>query len=674
MKKYIFIAILLLAALQLGAREVHNLNYNWRFFSNEDDKEQNVNIPHMWNFDALGGDQNYYRGLCNYQKDVTVPESWKGKRVFLRGYGANSVVNLLVNSKFVGEHRGGYNSFTWEITDLLDYGKRNFLWLMVNNSPRTDVLPIAGDANSYGGIFRDVELIVTGNDIISLTDNSSDGVYIVQKEVTPEKVDAEVMVMVNGRGDKNNLTASFSVYDNMGGEVAHGQQKFKMDEGNTTSLNMPFSIDEPHLWNGTKAPYMYDVAVRIGDGDRIVDSVRVSTGFRKVDVDTLGNFRLNGEPYKTKGVIVHHDRAMVGNALTVEQVIEDFNFIREIGANIVRVAGVAHHPYFYELCDRYGIMVLSDFPLVGPVRRTDRSFINSQFFLENAKQQAAEIASQQFNHPSVVMWGLFSDVRFSGEDPEAFIAELNSAVKQHDPSRLTVATSNQDGNTNMIPDLIIWDHHFGWREGMPADIAVWQKQMHQKWSNLRSAVSYAAGASVNHQSDSLRRPSFQGNWHPERWQTYVHEVYFENLAPDNLFWAIFAGNLFDYGATIRRWGEGNGINDCGLVTFDRKTRKDAFYFYKANWNTTEPFVYIAERRWTVRNNAVQQIKVYTNRPEATLSVNGVSQGVGKAERGTIVWKDVKLREGVNLVEVNSGDLVDAVRITVNSGILPFSTR
>lgn len=674
MKKLPFLLALLLAAPGLGAREVHNLNYNWRFFSNRDDREQNVNIPHMWNFDALGGERDYYRGLGNYQKDINVPSDWRDKRVFLRGYGANSVSNLLVNSKHVGEHRGGFNAFTYEITDYLDYGKRNFLWLMVNNAPRTDVLPIAGDANSYGGLFRDVELIVTGNEAISLTDYSSSGVYIVQESVTPEKVEAEAVVMVNGRRNKNNLTASFTVYDGSGAAVAEGQHKFKLNDRNTTTVRMPFSIEEPRLWNGTLAPHMYEVAVRIADGGKITDSVRVATGFRKIDIDSKGNFKLNGEPYKLKGVVVHQDRAMVGTALTVYQVKEDFDFVKEMGANIVRVAGVAHHPYFYEFCDRAGIMVVSDFPLVGPVRRTDRSFLNSPYFLENARQQALETIAQQFNHPSVIAWGLFSDIRFSGEDPQPFVTELNALAKKNDPSRFTAATSNQDGNTNMIPDLIIWDHHLGWREGQPEDIAVWQKQMHSQWGNLRSAVSYASGASIYHQSDSLRRPLYLGNWHPERWQTHFHEVYYDNLAPDNLFWAIFVGNMFDYGATIRTWGEGNGINDCGLVTFNRKYRKDAFYFYKANWNTTEPFVYIAERRWAVRDSKQQQIKVYTNQPEAVLFVNGVAHGTGKAERGRIIWKNVGLREGLNTIGVNSGELTDAVEIMVRSGQLPFSGR
>ncbi len=666
MKKYLLMVFCLLAAARIDAREVYNLNNNWRFFSNEDDREQIVNLPHMWNFDALGGERDYYRGLCNYQKDIVIPSSWKGKRVFLRCYGANSVANLLVNSKHVGEHQGGFTAFTYEVTDFIDYGRRNFFWLMVNNAPRTDVLPIAGDANSYGGIFRDVELIVTEKEVVSLTSDSSPGVYVVQKTVTKEKVEGDIAVHVNGLGDNGNIVASFSVYDNLGNEVAQGQHKLKLTGRNTTTVMMPFSIDNPNLWNGTKAPYMYGVAVRIMNGTRVTDSVRVATGFRKIEVDNRGNVKLNGEPYKLKGVVLHQDRAMVGTALTMYQVMEDFNFVKEIGANIVRVAGVAHHPYFYELCDRAGIMVWSDFPLVGPARRTDRSFLNSWHFLNNARKQADEIVAQQYNHPSVVMWGLFSDIRFRGEDPEPFIKELNDAVKLKDASRLTVANSNQDGNVNMIPDLIVWDHHFGWREGMPSDIAVWQKQLHSQWAHLKSGVSYAAGASIYHQSDSLRRPDYLGRWHPERWQTYVHEEYYKNLAPDNLLWGVFVGNLFDYGATIRSWGEGNGINDCGLVTFDRKYRKDAFYLYKANWNTADPFVYIAERRWKVRESKTQQIKVYTNQPEAVLSVNGVSYGASKASGGIVRWNNVKLQEGVNEIGVRSGELVDATRIVVSA--------
>lgn len=665
MKKSLLIISCLFFAVQLVAREVYEINRNWRFFSNEDDAEQRVNLPHMWNYDALGGERDYYRGLGNYQKDINIPAVWKGKRVFLRGYGANSVSDLLVNSKHVGEHKGGYTAFTYEITDYLEYGRRNFLWLMVNNAPRMDVLPISGDANSYGGLFRDVELIVTERNAVSLTDHSSDGVYILQKSVTPQRVEAEAMIKVDGVEDKG-LTASLSVYDQNGRLVADGQHRFRISGDEDATVKIPFSIDGPTLWHGTQNPYMYSVSVRISDGARITDSLRIMTGFRKVEADTRGNFKLNGEPYKLKGVVLHQDRAMTGSAITPYQVLEDFEFVREIGANIVRVAGVAHHPYFYELCDRYGIMVWSDFPLVGPIRRTDRSFVNSEPFLDNLRTQAMETMAQQYNHPSVVMWGLFSNIRFRGEDPTVFLTNLNSTVKKDDPARLTVASSNQDGNVNMIPDLIVWDHHFGWQEGLPSDISKWQRQLHNDWTNFRSGVSYAAGASIYHQEDSLNRPDYLGNWHPERWQTHFHEVYYNNLVSDRLLWGIFVGNLFDYGAAMRTWGEGNGINDCGLVTFDRKYRKDAFYFYKANWNNTEPFVYIAERRWSRRNSRVQKIKVYTNQPDVTLVVNGTVRGTVKTGNGVCVWENVELKEGMNIIGARNGDVTDMTLIDIRS--------
>ena len=674
MKKWLLVISAVLFVCHVSGREVYNINRNWRFFSNEDDKEQVVNLPHTWNSDALGGAKDYYRGIGNYQKDIMIPADWKGKRVFLRGYGANTSSHLLVNSKFVGHHEGGYTAFTYEITDFLEYGRRNFLWIMVNNSPRTDLLPIAGDANSYGGLFRDVELIVTGNDIVSLTDNSSDGIYIVQKNVEPDHVEAEARVIVDGPKANNNMMAKLDVIAADGMVVTSEQHKFKLPENTPASFRIPFSIDNPNLWNGPDNPYMYDIKVRIESDDVVLDSVTVSTGFRKVEMDSSGNFKLNGKPYKLRGVVLHQDRAMVGSALTPYQVEEDFDFVREIGANIVRIAGVAHHPYFYDLCDRAGIMVWSDFPIVGPARRTDRSFINSESFADNAFLQADEIMAQQFNHPSVVMWGLFSDLRFRGEDPSQFVDSLNESTKKEDPSRMTVAASNDDGDINMIPDLIVWDHHFGWREGQPSDISLWQRQMHSKWSNLRSGVSYTAGASIYHQDDTLSRPDYMGNWHPERWQTYLHEIYYKSLEPDSLFWGIFAGNLFDYGAAMRTWGDGNGINDCGLVTFDRKYRKDAFYLYKANWNSSDPFVYITERRWNRRSTNKQQIKVYTNQNEVTLFVNGEDKGVMQPAGGIAIWNDVELKNGKNKIEVRSGDLYDSADIVVDSSKLKYNIQ
>ena len=665
MKRSVILWLLLLS-IQASGREVFNINRGWKFFSNSEvtsDAATTVNLPHTWNRDALGGKRDYFRGIGNYLKHINIPEEWRGRRVFLKCYGANSVATVLINSRHAGEHRGGYTSFTYEITDYLNFGRDNLFWIIVNNSPQSDVLPTAGDANSYGGLFRDVELIVTGEEIVSVTDYATDGIYVAQKRVSRDQVEAEASVKVVGVRDEV-VMAELAVFTDEMDTVAHGDARVKLNGRMPSTAHIPFSIGNPVLWDGVNNPFLYNVGVKILKDDVVTDSVVVKTGFRYFSVDPQQGFMLNGIPYPIKGAVVHQDRALMGTAIVPYQVKEDFDLIRGMGVNMVRVADVVHNPEFYELCDKYGILVWSDFPLVGAAYLTDKGFLDTQAFCDNGKQQALEIIRQQYNHPSVVMWGIFSKLSMRGDNPSDYIVELNSLAKREDPSRLTVATSNEDGDINFITDLVVWSHFFGWREGLPEDINIWRNQFRANWKDMLSGVTYEAGGSIFHQEDSLYRPSFRGNWHPERWQTHLHEVYFNSLKGDSLFWGLFVSNMFDYGAAGHAWGEGKGINDYGMVTFDRKYCKDAYYFYKANWNTTDPFVYISERRWDKRRQRNQNVRVYSNQDEVELFVNGISQGRHTGTNGLFLWENVLFDDGENVLEVRSGDSYDRVVIEI----------
>lgn len=669
MKKHIIAVLLFIAALPAVGREVYNLNNGWKFFTGRattSDNAKTVTLPHTWNSDATAGNDDYYRGVGNYLREVDVPAEWDGQRVFLKGYGANSVATLFVNGRLAGEHCGGYTAFCFEITDLLRTGAKNYFRIVVNNSPQLDVLPTAGDQNVYGGLFRDVELIVTGQDVISLTENASDGVYIRQKKVTSERVEAEAGVRIAGGRDAN-LHVRLAVLSAVGDTVAVGDVRVRTAAGKDAMAMIPFAFDNPRLWNGRKYPHLYTVEVELTDGTNVLDAVGVETGFRTVSVDPARGFFLNGEPYPLRGAVVHQDRPISANVLTIAQVEEDVSILLDMGVNAVRVWGTAHHPEFYRLCDREGILVWSDFPLVGEAYLTDKAFVDTPSFRANGIAQATDIIRQQYNHPSVVMWGIFSNLHMRGDSPVEFIGQLNTLAISEDPSRLTVASSNADGDLNFITDLVCWQHHFGWHEGQPSDINVWKRPFLSRWKELRSAVSYGAGASIHHQGPAPVRPDRDGHWHPEQWQTHLHETYYESLKADSMFWGAFVCNMFDYGAVGRDWGEDNGVNDMGLVTYDRKVCKDAYYFYKANWNDHTPFVYIAERRWNKRSDAVQDIKLYSNIEEAEIFVNGFSQGRKRASNGTIIWNGVELKEGVNLIEARAGDQGDFIRIEVRSG-------
>jgi len=325
--------------------------------------------------------------------------------------------------------------------------------------------------------------------------------------------------------------------------------------------------------------------------------------------------------------------------------------------------GVPHHPSFYSMCDRAGILVWSDLPLQGSNFFTDRQFVPSKNFMENGRQQAREIIDRQWNNPSVVMWGIFSNLNLRGDSPISYVRELNGMVKSYDPSRLTVASSNQDGELNFITDLIVWDHHLGWKEGEPADISLWLKQLYTNWSSLLSAVSYGAGASTLQQEESPSRPVWNSNRHPEQWQTFLHSEYLTHLRGAAL-WGIFV-DLFDWGWAAYDYGRDAGVCDMGLVAFDHRERKDAFYLYKANWNLTEPFIHLADKRLAERSGKTQTIRAFTNRTEAELFVDGISRGVVQAVNGMAVW-NVQLPAGVSMLEVRAGEVRDNFELRITN--------
>lgn len=675
MNRYFVIIASLLMCLGLGgnlsAREVININRNWRFFSNSEgssDRAQSVNIPHTWNSDALSGKKDYFRGVGNYMKDITVPESWRNKRVFIKFNGATTITNVLVNGRHVGENRGGYTPFTFELTGYLKYGENNFIWVIVNNSPQLDIMPTAGDINIYGGLIRDVELIVTEASLFSV--DPKHPTQLIQRNITAEKAEVDAMIKIDGLADRN-LSINLLLTNAKGDTVDHSSTKIRVPATGKISTTVPIVINKPTLWNGTQNPYLYNVSLSLVDENITCDSLSIPLGVRYFSVDPKLGFMLNGKPYRLKGVYSYEDRAGVGNALTAYQIKEDLDLITEMGANSVRAAAYPHNTLFYQECDRRGIIVWSDLPFIGPAYMTDKGYLDHEPLRENGRIQLSEMIRQLYNHPSIVMWGIFSNLSTRGEDPTNYIKELNSLAFKEDPTRLSVAASNQDGEINFATDLIVWDQVFGWKEGIPTDINVWLNQLKNSWSQLRSGVSYGVGASIYHQSDSLYRPPYLGNWHPERWQTYLHEQYYPIINANQALWGWYIANMFDYGASGRSWGEGNGIDDRGLVTFDRKYRKDAFYFYKANWNPNSPFVYITEKRWDERSGLVQNIKVYSNQPEVELFINGVSFGKKTGINGTFTWEKLTLKAGDNNIEAVSigekGTLSDKATIYISAG-------
>ncbi len=658
----------LLAAILLcwqGAafgRQTYDLTRSWKFFTHSESESHTVDLPHQWNLDALSGKSDYYRGEGNYMRYIDAKPEWKEKRVYIRFEGANLVTDLLVNGRYVGRHEGGSSAFTFEIGDLLNYNGRDLVWVIVNNGKNIDVMPTEGNGIAYGGLFREVNLIVEEPTHIALDHYSSDGIYIHTKELTAEAAQGEVEVKVSAKGVVS-ATLALTISDSDGNELYTTNQRVRTTKGTTTAY-IPFKVDNPQLWQGTQSPELYTFTTTLSVNNSTHDQVTTTYGFRTISVGNDG-IVLNGTPTPIRGVLLHRDRPLCGTAVYSRDIEEDLALAVEMGANAVRVVGGSHHPHFYDLCNELGLLVINDLPLIGSTTINGKGFFNTEAFRSNGREQLSEMVYQLYNHPSVAVWNLFSELEVRGESPVAYIRELNSLAKRIDSERLTCGWSNQDGEINFITDLVVWSHVFGWTDGLPEDIAVWQEQMHDNpnWRALRSGVSYKCGGSIFHQSDLLERPVANDHWHPERWQTHFHDTYLASLGGDNLFWGLFVDSLFDYPAVDASRASGK-VSDMGVVSFNRQVRKDAFYRYKAAWNTTDEFVHIAEKRWSRRTDTLQTIKVYTNLPSAELTVNGVFCGARESEGGVMTWSNLDLDYGTNNIEVTAQGLTDSTIIDI----------
>lgn len=633
------------------------LDGGWMFrFSHQVEKSSSspVSLPHTWNAqDALSGKIDYKRGIGNYQRKLYVRPEWKGKRLFLRFEGANSVADVFINGKHVGEHRGGYSAFVFEITDRVRYGADNQLWVRVNNGEQLDVMPLVGDFNFYGGLYRDVHLVVTEPACISLTDYASPGVYLRQTRVTPEQADVDAVVKLSNRGDAQEVQVKLSVKDG-DREVVRAEQTVTLAARQDSEVRLPVSILKPRLWNGTADPFSYRAEVTLWADGRETDRVAQPLGLRFYRIDPAEGFFLNGKHLPLHGVCRHQDRPEIGNALRLRHHEEDIRLMREMGVNAARLAHYQQAEDMYRLTDREGIVVWAEIPFVGPGGYADKGFVDLPAFKENGQQQLRELIRQNFNHPSICVWGLFNELKEEGDNPIPYIKELNELAHQEDTTRPTTAASNQGGDMNFITDLIAWNRYDGWYGSRPSTLATFLDKTHAAHPELCIAISeYGAGASVYHQQDSLKQPVPTDYWHPENWQTYYHIENWKILAERPFVWGTFVWNMFDFGAAHRHEGDRPGINDKGLVTFDRRQKKDAFYFYKANWNP-EPMVHIAGKRLRQASREVQTIQVFTNCPKVELWVNGKSCGTVVPDKYAIAeWKEVRLIPGENRIVVRS---------------------
>lgn len=625
------------------ARETCSLNEGWKFrygWNFAGPKWVPVTLPHTWNSADKEGEHPYTRTLGIYKTTLTARPEWKGKRVFLRFKGAATVADVMVGNRWLGQHRGGYTAFCYEITDLIAEGKNVPVRVRVSNAETSDVLPLSGDFTIFGGLYRGVELIVTDPVCISPLDHGSSGVTVRQDALSDSEARLTVRVCLsNPSGQEQTVSVSVD------GKTFEGK--------GVAEVAIPVTLSNPRRWDGIRDPFLYTLTATVG-----ADSVTETFGVREIHVDPDRGFFLNGRHLKLRGVCRHQEWEGRLSALTEAEHLRDVEIMRDMGANAVRLAHYPQAKEIYDACDRAGLVVWAEIPFVGPGGYDDEGYIPSECFHENARQQLIEMIRQHGNHPSIVTWGLFNELRMT-PDPVPFLKGLNALAKREDPTRPTTAASNLgvDAPLTFVTDLVAWNRYDGWYGGMPKNLGAFLDAAHKKHPGLCIAISeYGAGASTRHHEERIRKPSAPGKFHPEAWQTEYHLLNWTELSKRDFVWGSFIWNLFDFAASHRTEGDRDGINDKGLVSHDRKMFKDAFWFYKANWRDDVPVLHLCEKRFTQRKADKVFVRAFSNVGPAELFVNGESVGIAQPDAlRVLVWKDVPLVSGENRVELRSTD-------------------
>ena len=539
----------------------------------------------------------------------------------------------------------------------MEYGKENTLLVRVNNGEQLDVLPLVGDFNFYGGIYRDVHLLLTDNLCISPLDYASSGVYLIQQQITDKQAAICARInLSNGTGELRKAVLRLQVNDGKKTVYETEKEVSMIPHTDVQVENIEFILKNPRLWNGTQDPFMYQTVVTLIKDGKELDKVEQPLGVRYYITDPDKGFFLNGKHLPLHGVCRHQERAEVGNALYPVHHEEDTRIMLDMGVNAVRLAHYPQATYMYDLMDKYGIVTWAEIPFVGPGGYADKGFVDQPSFRENGKEQLKEMIRQHYNHPSICFWGLFNELKEQGDNPVEYIKELNAMAHREDPTRPTTSASNQDGALNFITDHIAWNRYDGWYGATPATLATWLDATHKNHPEIKIAISeYGAGASIYHQQDSLVQTVPGSWWHPENWQTEYHIQNWKIINERPYVWASFVWNMFDFGAAHRMEGDRSGINDKGLVTHDRKIKKDAYYFYRANWNP-EPMIYIAGRRNVNRVKPLVDVQVFSNVEEVILIVNDCQCRRMKPDSLKVcLFKEVPLRKGRNEIEVRASD-------------------
>lgn len=700
------------AASPEGGRRQVALTDGWLFRRGGEDRPtgadgrdrawRSVSLPHSWN--RIGSytagreaGADLYQGVGWYRRRFATPPGPPGARRFLQFDGVGSVAEVWLNGRRLGGHRGAFSRFRFDVTDALVPGGSNLLVVRADNSERragsatADVLPLSGDFFVFGGIYRAVSLVTTAAAHVDLMDHGGPGLYATTRTLDDRRATVAVRTRLVA---PQPVTLRVSMVDAFGRTVAAAARRTGTGEVAET-----LTVVRPRRWNGRADPYLYRVRAEVIERGRVVDRVEEPFGLRSVRIDPATGLYLNGRHLPLHGVSRHQDRLGRGWALTAADHAEDMALVRELGANTVRMAHYQHAPEWFDLADRAGMVVWAEIPFVNQVAWTDADA--SPAVRANAREQLVELIRQNRNRPGVVTWSIGNEVDIRargarwGNHSRALLDELNALARREDPSRPTVfadcceeSPGPPDPGREVLAgaaDLIGYNRYVGWYYGGPNDLGPTLDVLHRRHPRLPMSVSeYGAGGAVSQHSDDPRggAPDDHGRTQPEEYQAYILERAWAAIAARPYLWASWVWNMFDF-ASPRAEGDSRNLNTKGLVTADRRTRKDAFYYLQANWSAA-PVLRLTGRRYVDRAYPVTDVRAYSNAPRVRLDLNGRTVGWAACPGRICVWPGVRLAAGANtLVVRDAGGRSDAVRwrapdpragLSIDSGALLGGVR
>lgn len=658
----LLLACLGLMTMQAEGRKVESFNSGWSFKKAPAEKElalnapkwesgwSEVEIPHTWNAkDMQVQANNFYEGAAYYKKNYFFPADLKGKRVFLRFEGVGSCAEVFVNGMLATSHKGGYSAFACEISPLLKVGEENEIIVKADNKSRPDVIPVNHNLfGVYGGIYRPVWLIVTEPYTISVTDCASPGVYITQKNVSKKQADVKVKVKLdNGTLQPIPVTLQNTIYDQEGKQIATNSQSFELTAQGEQAYESSFTIKKPTLWQGRENPYLYKVVSRLIKDGQVIDEMVQPLGLRKYEIVAGKGFYLNGEKYPMYGVTRHQDWWGLGSALKNENHDFDLATIMDVGATTVRFAHYQQSDYLYSRCDSLGLIIWAEIPFVNRVTGQEA---------ENCRNQLREMIRQSFNHPSIYVWGLHNEVYQPHQYTKELTQSLHDLAKTEDPDRYTVSVNgygHMEHPVNLVADIQGMNRYFGWYEKKIQDIKPWVEGLEKEYPHQKLMLTeYGADANLNHQTEYLGDAlNWTKEFYPETFATKTHEYQWSVIAAHPYIIASYLWNTFDFCAPMWVRGGVPARNMKGLVTFDRKIKKDSYFWYKANWSK-EPVLFLTQRRNWDREKKETSITVYSNIGTPTVYLNGKElSGIREGyTRVHYIIDNVTLDMGKNIVK------------------------